>query len=85
MGVPEEDVEFDRAMADWVRGDLEGARERLVKLSNRQPGETRAWMALASGASVRAAMAVRGVVTEWSVCDQDTRSARGRILRPSWP
>lgn len=47
MGVPEEDVEFDRAMADWVRGDLEGARERLVKLSNRQPGETRAWMALA--------------------------------------
>ncbi|HAL92687.1 MAG TPA: hypothetical protein DCM68_06650 [Verrucomicrobia bacterium] len=45
-GLPEEEVLFDRAMADHVRGETEKALAALATLSRQFPGDERIWMAL---------------------------------------
>lgn len=47
MGLPEEETQFDRAMAAHVRGDREKAVAELDALTRRTPGDARVWMALA--------------------------------------
>ncbi|NCA82503.1 MAG: tetratricopeptide repeat protein [Opitutae bacterium] len=46
MGLPEEGVLFDRAMATYVRGDPKKAVAALEALSLQTPGDARIWMAL---------------------------------------
>ena len=46
MGLPEEDVGFDRAMLTYVRGDTPKAIESLESLSRQASGDPRIWMAL---------------------------------------
>ena len=46
VGLPEEDVWFDRAMVDYVRGDREKARTAIEELSRLTPGDARVWMTL---------------------------------------
>jgi tetratricopeptide (TPR) repeat protein len=46
MGLPEEGVLFDRAMAAYVRGEKDKALELLDNLTRLTPGDARVWMAL---------------------------------------
>jgi predicted Zn-dependent protease len=45
MGLPEEEVLFDRAMALFVKGDRESALTALDALTRQTPGDPRVWMA----------------------------------------
>lgn len=47
MGLPEEKLQFDRAMAAVVRGNRDEAVEILDHLTHVTPGDTRIWAALA--------------------------------------
>ena len=46
MGLPEEDVWFDRAMIDYVRGEPDKSRAAIEGLTRLTPGDARVWMAL---------------------------------------
>ena len=46
LGVPEEELLFDRAMEAHVRGDSEKAVAALEALTRQTPGDLRVWMAL---------------------------------------
>ena len=47
MGLPEERVWFDRAMATYVRGDPDAALAALEDLTRQTSGDARVWMAIA--------------------------------------
>ena len=46
MGFPAENTEFDRAMADYVRGEKAQALARLETLTNLTPADMRVWVAI---------------------------------------
>ncbi len=46
MGLPEEEVWFDRAMIDYVRGEEGKSRTAIEELARLTPGDARVWMAL---------------------------------------
>jgi tetratricopeptide (TPR) repeat protein len=46
MGLPEEQLMFERAMAAFMRGERESAVEQVERLSHIMPGDVRIWVAL---------------------------------------